>query len=125
MRLWYQAGCFAPPQLDAMRPRPSGCGIPYTATARGSPDLAPVVVRMTAGRPVAIPAKLRLPPVSLLTSLSRWCAVGRKSATPTFVAAKLRISRWKVLALLKDRTGMVSFLPKLYARAPVFPASAS
>jgi hypothetical protein len=33
--------------------------------------LAPVAVRMTDGRPAAIAAKLRLPPVSLLTSWSR------------------------------------------------------
>ena len=32
------------------------------ATVRGFPDLAPVVVRTTAGRPAAIPAELRLPP---------------------------------------------------------------
>ena len=42
LRLWYQAGCFAPPQLDAMRARPSGCGIPYTVTVRGWPDLASI-----------------------------------------------------------------------------------
>jgi len=51
------------------------------------------VVRMTAGRPDAIPVKLVLPPVSLATSRSRWCAVGREIATPTFVDAKLRITR--------------------------------
>jgi hypothetical protein len=76
-----------------MRPRPLGCGIPNTATVRGSPDFAPVVVRMTAGTPAAIPVKLRLPPLSFVTSRSRWCKVGRKSVTPTFVAAKLRIIR--------------------------------
>jgi hypothetical protein len=104
-----------PPKLDAMRPTPSGCGIPNTTTVRGSPDLAPMVVRMTAGRPSAISAKLRLPPVSLATSWSRWCAVGRKSATPTFVAAKLRIIRYNALASLKDRAGMASFLAILNA----------
>jgi hypothetical protein len=55
--------------------------------------LAPVVVRMTDGRPAAIPAKLRLPPVSLLTSWPRRCAVGRKSTRPAFVAAMARIAR--------------------------------
>ena len=28
LRWWYQAGCFAPPKLDAMRPRPLGCEKP-------------------------------------------------------------------------------------------------
>jgi hypothetical protein len=43
----------------------------YDATVRGSPDLAPVVVSMTAGMPVVIPAKLLLPPVTLVMSRSR------------------------------------------------------
>ena len=89
----------------------------------GSPDLAPVVVRMTAGTPVRIPAKLRLPPVSLLTSWSRWFAVGRRSATPTLVAARVRIVRWNALASSNDRPGMVPFLPKLKTRRRVFVAS--
>jgi hypothetical protein len=50
------------------------------------------------GTPVAIPAKLLLPPVSLVMSWSRRFAVGRRSAAPAFVAAKLRIARWNVLA---------------------------
>ena len=83
-----------------------GCGIPYTVTVRGSPDLAPVVVRMTAGTPVTIPVKLRLPSVSLLTSWSRWFAVGRRGATPTFVAARVRIVRCNALASSKDRPAM-------------------
>lgn len=28
LRLCYQAGCFVPPKLDAIRATPSGCGIP-------------------------------------------------------------------------------------------------
>lgn len=92
-RLWYQAGCLVPPKLDAMRARPSGCGIPYTATVREAPDLAPVVVSMTTGMPVAISPKLLRPPVALATRRSRWCAVGRRSATPTVVDAKRRIVR--------------------------------
>lgn len=55
--------------------------------------MAPVVVRMTVGRPAAIPAKLCLPPVSLLTSQSRRCAVGRKNTRPAFVPATPRIAR--------------------------------
>ena len=51
-------------------------------------------------------------------SWSRRFAVGRRSATPTFVATKLRIIRWNALASLKDRTGMVSFSPKLNAHEP-------
>ena len=87
--------------------------MPYTATVRGCPDLAPVVVRMTVGMPVAIAAKLRLPPVALLMSWSRRFAVGRRSATPTFVAAMERIIRWNALASLNDRFGILSFSPKL------------
>lgn len=93
MRLKYQAGCLAPPKLDAIRARPSGCGIPYTGTVRGSPDLAPVVVSMITGMPVANPAKLLRPPVALATRRSRLCAVGRSSATPAVVDAKRRINR--------------------------------
>lgn len=63
------------------------------ATVRGFPDLAPVVVRTTAGRPAAIPAELRLPAVSLLTSWSRRCAAGRKSTRPALVTATARIAR--------------------------------
>jgi hypothetical protein len=71
---------------------------------------------MTAGTPAAIPLKLRLPPLSFVTSRSRWRKVGRKSATPTFVAAKLRNTRWNALASRNDRTGVLSFLPKLKVR---------
>jgi hypothetical protein len=113
-----QAGCFAPPQLDAMRARPSGCGIPYTATVRGSPDLAPLVVRMTVGTPVTVPAKLRVPAVILVMSWSRRFAVGRRSATRTLVAAKVRIARWNVLASLKDRADMVFILSRVYPGHP-------
>ena len=77
--------------------------------------MAPVVVSMTAGMPVEIPAKLLLPPVTLVTSRSKWCAVGRRNAAPNFVAAKLRIIRWNALVSSKDRSGMVSLLPKLNA----------
>jgi hypothetical protein len=66
---------------------------PRTATVRGAPDSAPVVVRMTAGTPPMIPAKVRLPPVSRLMSSSRWCAVGRKRTAPTFVVANARTTR--------------------------------
>ena len=57
-------------------------------------------------------------PVALVMSWSRGFAIGRKTATPTFVDAKRRIPRWKALASSNDRFGMVSFAPKLNAHEP-------